>query len=197
MKTKVLCLVTLATATLLIFSCEKKRTEVDLAKDIRDMDTFLRRPSFHYDSLEAFITNMQETLIHDEQKELSYDAWKTSVTYRWNADSSIVMIEARKVYPVGFSRETIVHTGDSILFVHRFSTEPLGLGNRDRPTLLESIFYLTEMGTIKHLARISYNIRDLSDTVAFRKKPFADLTDDVSHYYSLELNHSKNILTLN
>lgn len=62
---------------------------------------------------------------------------------------------------------------------------------------MESIYYLTEFGTIKHLARISYRERDLADTIALRKKPFADLNDGVSHYYYLELNHSRNILTLN
>ena len=161
------------------------------------MDAFLRRPSLHYDSLQKYLSGMQEAFVNHEGKELAYDRWKTSVTYRWNGDSSITMIQAWKKYPVGFSRETIIHTGDSVLFVHRFSTEPLGLGNREKITFLESIFYLTEVGTIKHLARISYNVKDLADTIAFRKKPFADLRDDVSHYYSLELAHSRNILTLN
>ena len=183
-------------ATLLI-SCEKQKTEAELVADFRSMDAFMRRTSFHYDSMQAMLNGVGQALIHRDDRALSYDAWKTSVTYRWNGDSTITMIQSKKTFPVGFRRETILHCGDSILLVHRFSTEPLGLGNREKITFLESVFYLAETGTIKHLARISYNARDLRDTVGFRKKPFADLTDDISHYYSMELTHSKNILTLN
>lgn len=184
-------------AVLFFVSCEKKKTEADLVADFRNMDNLLRRGTFRYDSMKWYLSSLREGFVNHTHKELAYDAWKTNVTYRWTTDSSTVLIYANKRYPVGFSRELIVHSGDSVLFVHRFSTEPLGLYNKKDFSFLESVYYLTERGTIRHLARISYREKDLADTIAFRKKPFAELTDDVSHYYSLELNHSRNILTLN
>lgn len=140
---------------------------------------------------------INESFNHFEKKELSYDKWNTAVTYKWNADSSVVMVLSNKRLAQGFRRETFLHLGDSVMFVHRFSTEPLGLGNTRNYSFLESIYYLEDVGTIKYLARISYRELDLADTIAFRKKPFADLADDTSHYYSLEVQNSRNILTLN
>jgi hypothetical protein len=190
-------LIVLAGIIVFFYSCEKKRTEANLKTDLTSLDMFLRNRPFHYDSMKIYLAHIAEAFVHRESRELSYDAWKTSVTWKWNTDSPITMIHAKKFFPVGFSREMILHSGDSTLFVHRFSTQPLGAGNKTQLTFLESVFYLAETGTLKHLARISYRPRSLKDTVAFRKKPFADLTDDISHYYSLELDHSKHILTLN
>ena len=143
------------------------------------------------------LKHINESFNHLEKKELSYDKWRTSVTYKWNADSSVAMVASNKTLAKGFRREVFLHVGDTVMFVHRFSTEPLGLGNTRNYSFLESIYYLEDVGTIKYLARISYRELDLADTIAFRKKPFADLTDNTSHYYSLEVQNSQNILTLN
>lgn len=161
------------------------------------MDSFLRSTAFQYDSLQMYEAKVAENFVHSVTKELSYEERKAMVVYRWNTDSSVVFLHAHKIFRKGFNRELIVHAGDSILFIHRFSTEPLGTESREKFTFLEEIFYITPVGTIKHLARISYKEEDLADTVAFRKKPFADLADKISFYYPLELNHSRNILTLN
>ncbi|HET9487584.1 MAG TPA: hypothetical protein VFO54_09120 [Chryseosolibacter sp.] len=184
-------------ASTFLLSCEKKKDEAHLLNDFRNFDGFLRFRPFQYDSMKIYLAKVDHGFDHSASKELSYESWKTSVAYKWNADSSLTRINSLKHFPIGFSREVIIHSGDSILFIHRFSTQPLGMQRHEDYTFLESIYYLTEFGTIKHLARISYRERDLQDTIAFRKKPFADLTDDVSHFYSLELNYSKNILTLN
>ena len=184
-------------ASTFLLSCEKKKDEAQLLNDFRNFDGFLRFRPFQYDSMKNYLAKVDHGFDHSASKELIYESWKTSVTYKWNADSSLTRINSLKHFPIGFSREVIIHSGDSILFIHRLSTQPLGMQRHEDYTFLESIYYLTEFGTIKHLARISYRERDLQDTIAFRKKPFADLTDDVSHFYSLELNYSKNILTLN
>ena len=177
-----------------IVSCNKKKSEADLSRDMEKVDAFLRKQSFDYDSLQNYLTDIQENFIHSEKKHKGYEAWNTTVDYKWNSDSSITWVNAYKTYPIGFSREKIIHSRDSILLVHRFSTEPLGLDNRKDFTFLESVLYLAPGGTIKHLARISYREKNLKDTIEFRKKPFTDLTDDISHYYSLELNYSQHIM---
>jgi hypothetical protein len=182
---------------LFLGSCKKEKSETELDRDFRRLDAFLRTRQFDYDSLKIYLHKIEENLIHAEDKQVSYEVWKTLVSYKWNSDSSLVFIYASKTFPVGFSREVIIHSGDSVLFIHRFSTEPLGLQNRVDYTFLESIYYLAEMRTLKHLDRIEYLKRDLKDTIAFRNKLFADLTDSGSNYYSQELNHSRNILTLN
>lgn len=161
------------------------------------MDSFLRTRPFRYDSMNILLARAGENFVHEQRREINFEERRAVVEYRWNSDSSITLIKSHKVFRKGFNREAIVHAGDSILFVHRFSTEPLGLENSDQYTFLEQIFYLTPTGTIKHLERVSYREPELKDTLAFRKKPFADLTDNISHYYSLELNHCRNMLTLN
>jgi hypothetical protein len=158
------------------------------------LDTFLRKPGFNYDSLKTYLAEIQEEFVSSERKHKGYEVWNTTVDFKWNSDSSITLLNVYKTYPIGFSRETIIHSRDSILLVHRFSTEPVGLENREDFTFLESVLYLSERGTIRHLARISSREDYLKDTIEFRKKPFTELTDDISHYYSLELNYSKNIL---
>jgi hypothetical protein len=140
---------------------------------------------------------LSANLVHSLTKELQYEERKATVNYQWNADSTIVLLRTHKVFKKGFNREVIVHAGDSILFVHRFSTEPLGLESKDNFTFLEAVFYVTPSGSIRHLARISYRQSHLADTIAFRKRPLVDLTDDISFYYPGELNHSRNILSLN
>jgi hypothetical protein len=182
---------------LFLNACKKEKSDATLAKDFRNMDSFLRSDSYQYDSMNFCIAKIAGNFVHWQKKELSLDERKATVEYRWNSDSSLTMLNAHKIFDKGFNREVIMHAGDSILFIHRFSTEPLGLETRERYTFLEEIFYMTVTGTIKHLARISYRQDDLRDTIAFRKKPFADLNDNISHYYSLELNHSQHILTLN
>jgi len=174
-------------------SCKKEKSEADLGKDFGTLDSFMRKPKFFYDSLKPYLAEIEADLVHADTKRTSYDRWTTTVDYKWNSDSTITWIRAYKTYPIGFSREIFIHCGDSILFLHRFSTEPLGLENREDFSFLESVFYLRDTGTIKHLARISYREDYLKDTVEFRNKPFTDLTDDVTHYYSLELNYSRNI----
>ena len=180
--------------TLWLASCNKKKREADLSTDLGKVDQFLRRGTFDYDSLLTYVAALRDNFTHAERKQKAYEVWHTTVDYKWNADSSIILVNAYKTYPIGFSRETIIHVRDSLLLVHRFSTEPLGMENRDDFTFLESVLYLAPGGTIKHLARISYREKNLNDTVTFRKKPFTDLTDNISHYYSLELNYSQNIM---
>jgi hypothetical protein len=182
---------------LLLNSCKKEKNDKALASHFRKMDSFLRGESFHYDSMNFYLATIAGNFVNGDEKELSFEQRRASVQYLWNSDSSITMLNAHKIFDKGFNREAIIHAGDSILFVYRFSTEPLGLESRQRFTFLEEVFYMTMMGTIKHLARISYRETNLQDTIAFRKKPFADLKDNISHFYSLELNHSQNILTLN
>ncbi len=184
-------------SALLVTSCKIKKSETALVEDFRNMDTFFRTRPFRYDSMKILVARVAGNFVHAEDKKLTYDARKATVSYQWNSDSSITFLNANKIFHKGFSREVIIHAGDSILFIHRFSTEPLGTESRENFTFLEEIFYMTDTGIIKHLARISYRQKDLKDTLAFRKKPFADLTDDISHYYSLELSHSRNILSLN
>jgi hypothetical protein len=184
-------------SALLLNSCKKVKSDATLANDFRKMDSFLRRDSYRYDSMNFYLGKIGENFVHWQKKELTFEERKATVEYRWNSDSSLTMLNAHKVFDKGFNRELIIHAGDSILFIHRFSTEPLGRESRERYTFLEEVFYLTVTGTIKHLARISYRQADLRDTIAFRKKPFADLNDKISHYYSLELNHSQHVLTLN
>lgn len=157
----------------------------------------MRNSPFTCDSLRTYVGEIEKGFLHTETRRAGYDAWSTTVRYNWNSDSTITLINAYKTYPKGFSRETVIHSGDSILFLHRFSTEPLGRQSREYYTFLESVYYLTPTGTIKHFDRISYRERHLKDTVMFRKKPFADMTDNISHYYSLELNYSRNILGTN
>ena len=185
------------TGSLLVFSCAKEETENNLARDFQELDAFLRDEPFHYESLKDYLASVSEGLIHSEKKHMGYEKKKTAVHYQWNSDSSLILINSYKSFAKGFSREEILHAGDSILFIHRFSTEPLSLENPEDYTFLESIYYLAETGTLRHLSRIEYNMRDLSDTVAFRRKPFTEIADNISHYYSLELNYSKNIFTLN
>ena len=189
------CLFLLCISAVMVTCCKPEKTEGDLVKDFRKLDGFLRRDQFTYDSLLTLMEELQKGFGHSDTKHSGYDAWNRTVYYKWNSDSTLALINAHKTYPKGFSRETIIHSGDSILFLHRFSTEPLGLQNRENFTFLESVFYLTPTGTVKHLARIRYNQRELEDTIAFRTKPFADLTDDISHYYSLELNYSRTIFS--
>ena len=177
-----------------LISCKKEKSEADLSSDLERVDTFLRKQRFDYDSLQTYLAEIQGNFIHIETRHKGYEAWNTTVDYKWNSDSSVTLVNAYKTYPIGFSRETIIHARDSILLVHRFSTEPLGLENRKDFTFLESVLYLAPGGTIKHLARISYREKDLQDTIKFRKKPFTDLTDEISHYYSLELNYCRHIL---
>lgn len=168
-----------------------------LIKDFRRLDTFLRNPEFSYDNLCAYLVRIEENFIYDQNKQLSQGNWRTSVTYKWNSDSSLVFIYANKSFPVGFSREKIIHSGDSVLLVYRFSTEPLGSRTRDDYTFLESVYYLRHAGTIKHLDRIAHWKSQLKDTIAFRKKPFTDFTANALHNYSFELKHCEEILRLN
>lgn len=181
----------------MLSGCGKKKSETTLLNDFRKMDLFLRAAPFRYDSMQMYEAKLAENFVHSASKELRYEQRKATVDFLWNTDRSLVLLKSHKIFRKGFNREVIVHAGDSILFIHRFSTEPLGLENRENFTFLEEIFYITASGTIKHLARISYRERDLADTVAFRKKPLVDLADKISFYYSLELAHSRNILTLN
>lgn len=183
-------------SALLLNGC-KKKSDTALVRDFRKMDAFLRSGDFDYDSMKIYEAMLNENLVHSLTKELRYEERKATVNYQWNADSTIVLLRTHKVFPKGFNRELIAHVGDSILFVHRFSTEPLGLESKDNFTFLEAVFYLTPSGTIKHLARIAYRQSHLEDTIAFRKKPLVDLTDDISFYYPGELDHSRNILSLN
>lgn len=147
--------------------------------------------------MKFFLREINRSFRNGDSKELSYDKWKTSVVYKWNADSSLVLVVSNKALPHGFRREVFLHAGDSVMFVHRFSTEPLGMGNTSDYSFLESIFYLEDVGTVKYLARISYRVHHLVDTLSFQRKPFADLSDNTSHYYSLELQNSQDILRLN
>ena len=181
----------------ILTACKTGSRDLLVAERFRALDRILRQQNFRYDSMRICLREIEKDFIHTETKHTGFEARTSTVRYLWNADSTITMIRSRKTFPVGFNREVIIHAGDSILFIHRFSTEPLGMANKSTYTLLESVYYLNEVRTIRHLDRIDYNVRDLNDTIEFRKKPFANLADDISHYYSMELNYSKNILGLN
>lgn len=147
--------------------------------------------------MKFLLSGVNTSFANAENKTLELNHWKTSVTYKWNADSSLVLVVSNKDLAHGFRREVFLHSGDTLMFVYRFSTEPLGMGNTLDYSFLESVYYLEDVGTVKYLARISYREHYLADTIAFRRKPFADVTDRTTHYYSLEVQNSQNILRLN
>jgi hypothetical protein len=181
---------------LLFHSCKREKAVVDPGGEFSHLDTYLRTRPFNPDSLQHYISAIEEELLHSERKQMGYGKKHTTVHYKWNADSSMTLIRAYKTFSKGFSREVILHSGDTLLLVHRFSTEPLSLGSDDH-TFLESVYYLERPGTIRHLSRIEYDMKDLRDTIPFQQKAFTDLTDNISRYYSVELNYSTNIFSIN
>lgn len=187
-------LVASITLMMLLAVCQPKESIHRPADAFGALDSVLRHQPFEFESMLSQLRVLSENLPHSETRETSYDAWRTKVNYRWNADSSLVMIQAYKGVPKGFSREVMVHAGDSILFVYRFSTTPLAIENREDHTFLEVIRYLRPNGTLMHLSRIAYDQKDLADTTSFFQQPLYDLTDNIHHFYSMELNHGRNIL---
>ena len=184
-------------------SCNKKASPPEVEPIRRPVEafklfeTYLRTFPFNLDSMQLLLSGLKNNLALSTIKKISFEALSTTVNYRWDPDSSITVVSARKNFPRGFSREEIVHAGDTVLIIHRFSTEPLDIENPEDYTFLESVLILKPTGTIRHLTRIEYQQLDLRDTISFQQMPFSDLTDDVHHYYSTELTYSRNIFRIN
>ncbi len=181
-------------STVFLASCVKGKDEATLQDEVRQLAASLRSDQFSYETVLTYLLKIEENLVHSENRELAYGDWRTSISHKWNSDSSIILINVQKTLPVGFRREKIIRAGDSVLFVYRFSTEPLGPVKRDDYTFLESIYYFHDTTTIKHMDRVEHRRRNLRDTIAFRKKRFNDYSDSGFSDYFFELEHIRALL---
>lgn len=91
-----------------------------LKSKIVDMDNLMRHDTLNYTAMRSMVETIDSSLHRSDVKTFDNGLWSSVIRFKWNYDSSVVMIYAKKNYAKGFKREVLIHIGDSVLFLHRF-----------------------------------------------------------------------------
>ena len=189
----------LLVAILLIFvSCsvpEKELKEEQLGKSLTTLDNLLRKEQFNYNIVKKALLDVESNFPNSEHKSFNNGMWETEATFKFNSDSSIVMINSNKKSKNGFKREAIICFKDSILLVDTFevlteANDTLGY------ELLETFDYLTPSKNIKTLMRRAFP-KPLTDTVLLKKLPFEVYSSNVEKHYPSKLEYVQRIMNRN
>ena len=168
--------------------------EKELTANLLALDEVLRRPVVEYKKIESDLLSINKSLMHEEYKVFNNGAWETLARFKWNQDSSIVMVSSWKKHKDGFKREIILNVKDSILFVKRLDalTE-----NNDQAGFdtFEELLYLTRGNRVKAVVRRLYP-SSLKDTVELRGMPFTNI-ENRDDMYSFEMEYLKRIMNRN
>ena len=193
-KNKRICLV--AVFPLILFACGpmEDRSSDAVKMELVRLDSVVRYERFNLDNIENILTAVQLNLPNKKDRTFSNGMWATKATFRFDHDSTVVMIIAKKVSSRGFKNEVILNLNDTALFVRRFEvlTDDPAVGYE----LLETVDYVTKTQNLLNRVRHEFPM-SLSDSVAFRMLELRPYESEIGEHYDTELDYARRIMNWN
>lgn len=170
--------------------------ERPLQKKAIEFDKLLRKDDFQLCMITENFHGIEDELKKHSTLTINQPDRACNIYYKWNCDSSLVLVKSSKKIGKEFKREIIFNFSDTSIVISRFHSWP---GNPDRSPseniryiFLEEVRYLARDKPIKIWRRLNMSNAALTDTTAFQLMPFEEYTA-TEKSYGIEMSYARKI----
>ena len=165
---------------------------------INQLDKTAKVETFNESKVKELLPLININLTNSEVKNRDLEngiGWTTNATFKWNADSSIIMIQSTKAHVNGFKRETILNVADSLILIIRFETLTEDQASKGYE-IIETLDYLSSRKDRTKMIRRMFPA-SLSDTIDFKRMNLKPYESNIKNHFPGELEYARKFMNHN